>query len=268
MLTSLRNYPSLATEQRISTRDLIRRINKANGQVTADLFRLTEVSNPFITTWTLSSSANPTTLPDRVVGLIQVTRAGKQATIYKPNMETLVANSNVNYTHTTDYPAVIDWDNFINVYPTPSSSAIVLTYYQKPAYMEWGKGVASTITTNHYITLEPFAKLSDDYYNGEYIQVYVDSTTGIFPYGRFQITDYLAASNLCTIVNFEGRTLTDGISYFYAFEPLLPHKYHDKIVLLTELDLINDGLLLGNIKLVREEYLTFLKLELGNGKQS
>lgn len=264
-LTKLRNYPQIESEQLMPTRELLRRINIAYAKLTSDLWKLPEVQQSFTLTVSDNVAANPYRLPDRVGAVLNATLATYLCSLYAPEKKVLVAGSAVNYTPSTLMPACVNFGHYLEFYPAPSTyTAIVLQYMSKAVPLEFGIATAAVAASVNTLTLDYFASFHNDQYNDMFIGVYYDGAAvgrGLDYYSRYRVSDYVGLTRVATVASIDAKDLINAASFYYAFEPLLPDRFHDKIILLAEMGLMQDGILTADATKFNE-YVNFLKAEL------
>lgn len=264
-LTKLRNYPQIESEQLMPTRELLRRINIAYAKLTSDLWKLPEVQQAFTMTLSDSLAANPYYIPDRVGSVLNATMATYLCSLYAPEKKVLVAGSAANYTPSVLNPACVNFGHYLEFYPAPSTStAIVLQYMSKALPLEFGIATAAVAASVNTLTLDYFASYHSDQYNNMHLGVYYDGAAvghGVDYYSRYRASDYNGVTRTLTVVSIDAKDLINAASFYYAFEPLLPDRLHDRIILLTEMGLMQDGILTPDATKFNE-YVNFLKAEL------
>lgn len=226
ILSTIRNFSGMQTEDDIGTPLLIRYVNKAKDKIVerlAPLFKDTLI----VTLDYASESGSTITLPADVLRIVGLERKDSGAVnrdcgrVDGDNKEAI--DKNVNLTASEKYPLYVREGNKLTIYPILSSTDVRLRYRRKICDLIFDRGLYDSGTT---LTLNLDASVLDDYYNNYTLAIYQKIRSEMNLVGLYPISDYVGSTKVVTLT---GSTLSDLV-YFYALVPIIPSDYHDMIV--------------------------------------
>jgi len=128
----------------------------------------------------------------------------------------------------------------IGLYPKPNAvnvgDYLFVSGSHRPAILHAGTaaaGGATSITLAAGSSTAPYPSVTDDYYNGLYIEI--NSGTGAGQ--KAEITDYVGATKVCTAV-FPTSLSTDSV---YGMVPQIPEEAHDLMFLFAMKEALKKG---------------------------
>ena len=255
IISSVRNITGLHTEVDLGTRELIRDINAAYlKSIIPDLYD--HIRDKLYAETEFTDQTGETIVKPAIADvLIDVSREAipcMEIPLWKKAQIGQMRGRILQYPDDdADHPFYIDEGVEIRLYPILATTDVIVSYRKKTPALIYGKGaVASSV-----LTLDQFASVIDDIYNGYEIALYTVSATEIILTGIYTISDYAGSTKAATLSTTPG----DG-TYEYALVPVVPDIFHPLIADAALIELAKSGKYETNITELKRDLMLDMEI--------